>query len=537
MKQGTALFTGLVLAILVLAPLLLIGAEAFQPQPSSSPGAVSALQSLGQDRYFWEAFGGTLRLAGLATLFAVPVGLGIALLMNYAPPPARRLWEPLVLVPFLMPPYLTAVAWSLLAGPMGLIQQNVHAFGMPLESFLYSLAGMAAVMALHLSPLSYVLLRAALSNSDPVLFKAARIHGAGAMRAFATAILPGILPAMAAAALLIFLASAEEFGVPAVLSSYTGIRVLSTTVEEAMNVWPVDLPRAAAVGLILSLLGFVAWALYRPLAKDNRGQVGRRESTPCWWSLTPILAFVLLATLLPIGAIIAVSLEKAITAGFHPANLTWRHYGHILSSGSSAFLALRTSILLSLSVAIGTMLLALLSATVVHRGGAGSRWIDLLATLPNAFPGVVLAVGLILFWNAPWNPLPLYGHLAILGVAYATVTFPYAFRHARTGLSQVPTVLEQVGRVHGASPFGVFWRIRVPLAWPLLISGATVVFALSMRELVTSLLLQPPGVQVISTYVFNQFQQGNMGDGMAMSVIGVLSSALILGLARGTLQR
>lgn len=183
------------------------------------------------------------------------------------------------------------------------------------------------------------------------------------------------------------------------------------------------------------------------------------------------------------------------------------------------------------------MLLALLSATVVHRGGAGSRWIDLLATLPNAFPGVVLAVGLILFWNAPWNPLPLYGHLAILGVAYATVTFPYAFRHARTGLSQVPTVLEQVGRVHGASPFGVFWRIRVPLAWPLLISGATVVFALSMRELVTSLLLQPPGVQVISTYVFNQFQQGNMGDGMAMSVIGVLSSALILGLARGTLQR
>ena len=137
-QQGIALFTGLVLVILVLAPLLLIVAEALQPQPSSSPGAVSALQSLGQDRYFWEAFGGTLRLAGLATLFAVPVGLGIALLMNYAPPPVRRLWEPLVLVPFLMPPYLTAVAWSLLAGPMGLIQQNVHAFGMPLESFLYS---------------------------------------------------------------------------------------------------------------------------------------------------------------------------------------------------------------------------------------------------------------------------------------------------------------------------------------------------------------------------------------------------------------
>ncbi len=152
-----------------------------------------------------------------------------------------------------------------------------------------------------------------------------------------------------------------------------------------------------------------------------------------------------------------------------------------------------------------------------------------------AIPGVVLAVGMILFWNAPWNALPVFGHPVILAVAYATVTFPFALRYARTGLAQIPPGLEQAARVHGASPrYAVQW-IQIPIAWPMLIGGATVIFALSMRELVASLMLQPAGTQVISTYIYSNFRQGVIGDGMAMSVVGIFSSALILGLARRAL--
>ncbi|MEJ2479257.1 MAG: ABC transporter permease subunit, partial [Acidihalobacter sp.] len=194
---------------------------------------------------------------------------------------------------------------------------------------------------------------------------------------------------------------------------------------------------------------------------------------------------------------------------------------------------------LSLFTAFAALLLGMLVAgALLRRRGseAPSRALDLLASLPTALPGVVVAVGLILFWNAPWNPLALYGTPMILVVSYLTVTFPYALRYAQIGLA-ASSGLDTAAAVHGASSIRRFLRITLPLAVPALAGAASVVFALSMRELVTSVMLQPPGTQVISTYVMNQFLQGDVGDGMAMAVIGVFSSAALLGLARLALGR
>ncbi|MBU2741041.1 MULTISPECIES: ABC transporter permease [Acidithiobacillus] len=524
-----------ILGLLVLAPLATIVFEALQPDASHHHGM--ALLQLGVDQHFIHALLGTAGMAALAVVFALPIGLILALLMFYAPPKFSLLWEGLILIPFLIPPYLTAEAWTLLVGPVGLIEQLIHGLGTPLENFLYSLAGMAAVMALHLTPLVYIILRAALQNGDFRLIQAARVHGAGLWRAFRVGVLPLVLPALAAAGLLVFLDTSAEFGVPALLSGYAGVTVLSTSIEAATNVWPVNLPRASAIGLVLCTLGIVAWFFYRPLANENRGQIHQLHYPSRWWSMLPLAAFVLIAMLLPIGAVLAVSFEKAITVGLKFSNFTWHHYHHILSHQSSAFGALKTSLELAALVAFGTMVAALLTANIVRRGGRFAAFLDLLATLPMAIPGVVLAVGMILFWNAPWNHLPVFGTTAILGVAYATTTFPFAMRYARAGLAQIPPLLDNASRVHGSGPLRTFLKVHIPIAWPMLIGGATVVFALSMRELVASLMLQPAGVQVISTYIYANFRQGVIGDGMAMSVIGVLSSALILGVARGLLLR
>ncbi|MEY2340871.1 ABC transporter permease [Acidithiobacillus sp. IBUN Pt1247-S3] len=526
----------LILGVLVLAPLGAILYEALQPSADQQHG--TALLQLGVDQHFLHALLGTLGMAGFAVLFALPLGLGLALLMFYAPPRLSPLWEAIILIPFLIPPYLTAEAWSLLAGPVGLIEQVIHLFGTPLEDFLYSLAGMGAVMALHLTPLVYIMLRASLENGNFRLWQAARVHGAGVLGAFRLAILPILLPAMAAAGLLVFLDTSAEFGVPALLAGYAGISVLSTSIEAATNVWPVNLPQASAIGLVLCALGVVVWFLYRPLVQENRGQIQqRRGSRRYFWSILPLAAFASIGTILPLGAVVVVSLEKALTAGLQAGNFTWHHYQHVLSHDSSGFAALLTSLELAAGVAVAGMAAALLAANIVRHGGRIAALVDLFATLPMAIPGVVLAVGMILFWNAPWNTLPIFGHPIILAVAYATVTFPFAMRYARTGLAQIPPRLEQAGRVHGASPLYNVLRVQIPIAWPMLVGGATVVFALSMRELVASLMLQPAGTQVISTYIYGNFRQGIIGNGMAMSVIGIFSSALILGLARSLLLR
>lgn len=264
----------------------------------------------------------------------------------------------------------------------------------------------------------------------------------------------------------------------------------------------------------------------------------RRARQQKIWSAVPLSLFAVVAAGLPLAAITVTALQKAITNGLKPGNWTLAHFAHVLQPGGAGLHALIASVSISLVVSVLGTALALLSAWVLEGLAKDqAKRLEVFAYLPQAIPGVVLGTGLIFVWNAPWNPFPVYGHAAILGIAYLTLTFPYALRYAVNGLALAPESLTHAAAVHGAKPLRIVSRIRLPLAWPLLVAGATVVFALSMRELAASILLQPPGMQVISTYVFEQFDQGNANDGMAMAVVGVFSSALLLGLARALLSR
>jgi iron(III) transport system permease protein len=520
-----------ILGILVAAPLWALAHEAILPLFRGMGILATLNQWLGQDA--GQDLLDTLSLAALTTLFSLVLGGSMGLLVHLAPPRGFTLLEPLILASFLIPPYLTAVAWSLLAGPVGLLQLSVGFGGLPLSAGLYTLPGIAFVMALHLTPLVYVMVIAALRGVDDRLVDCARVHGANSWRALWTAYRPTVLPALAAAALLVFLASCEEFGVPKVLGNYAGVRVLSVAVEEAMNVWPIDLSRAAGIGLILAVLALTLWTITRFISQGEPVSSQRRIRTPRWWSALPLMLFAFVAAGLPLAAIGVTALQKAITKGLQPGNWTLQHFVNVLTPGGSGLAALSSSVTLAIIVSILGMMLAILTAWVLEGLGRGSsKKLEVFAYLPQAFPGVVLGTGLILVWNSPWNPLPIYGHSAILAIAYLTLTFPYALRYPVSGLSQAQAGLSQAGSVHGASHWRIITRIRLPLAWPMLVAGATVVFALSMRELAASILLQPPGMQVISTYVFEQFDQGNAGDGMALAMVGVVSSAVLLGIAR-----
>ncbi|WP_455383905.1 ABC transporter permease [Acidihalobacter prosperus] len=528
----------LVLAVLVIAPLAQILLIACVPEFGGTDG--TGMRAALRTHDLWSALGGTLSLAFITMGMTLALGWALAALMVEAPLPVAPLWEALLLAPFLLPPYLTGIAWSLLLQPGGYFSQWFGGISAPLGQALYTLPGMAWVMALHLSPLAYLMLRAALLQRPESPRLAARVHGAGRIRTWLRIELPSLAPALAGAALLVFLAASEEYGVPAVIGSYAGVSVLATAVEESVSVWPVDLPKAASLGVILCLLALLVWLPYRRLSRVPTDAPGQRSRPPRWTSLLPVLAFVLLADVLPIGAIVLTSVLRAVTNGVSAANLTLAHYAAVLGAGSVGMQALRTSLWLSLATALASVALGLLVAGSLQRRRGSpppSRALDLLASLPTALPGVVVAVGLILFWNAPWNPSGIYGSPLILVLSYLTVTFPYALRYAQLGLAASGAKLDSAAAVHGAGAIARFVRIVLPLAVPALAGAASVVFALSMRELVTSVMLQPPGTQVISTYVMNQFLQGDVGDGMAMAVVGVFSSAVLLGLARLGLRR
>ncbi|MDE3241007.1 MAG: iron ABC transporter permease [Paracoccaceae bacterium] len=526
----------LVLLILVAAPMVQIVLMAVWPSGPAHSGLASALQTPD----FWVALRGTVTLALLTMCFTLALGGLMAALTVERPLPAPWLWEALLLAPFLLPPYLTGIAWSLLLEPGGYCAQTLGSACAPFGQALYTLPGMAWIMALHLAPLAYLMLRAALLQRARTPALAARVHGAGRLRTLVWIELPSLAPAIGAAALLTFLAGSEEYGVPAVVGTYAGIKVLATAVEEAVSVWPVDLPKAAALGLILCGLALLAWLPYRALAATETDAPHRPQQSASWSALLPVALFVLLADVLPIGTIVLTSFLRAVSDGFVASNFTTAHFAGILRAGSDCWQALLNSVWLSLVTAGVAVAAGLIVAGALNGPGPSRpsrRALDLMATLPTALPGVVVAVGLILFWNAHWMPITLYGTPLILVVSYLTVTFPYALRYVQIGLAAGGGNLNAVGAVHGAGPLYRLRTVTLPLAFPALVGAASVVFALSMRELVTSVMLQPPGTEVVSTYVMNQFLQGDVGDGMAMAVVGVFSSAILLGLAQVGLGR
>src|SRR5450830_1312048 len=459
----------------------------------------------------------TLRFGAVVALASVLIGVPLGALRGLFRVPLARVWDLLFLAPFLIPPYLAALGWMLLLQPHGYLEQIV---GVNLGHFLFSFNGVVAAMTLNVFPIVYFSVSRALAAVGLRLTDVARIFGAGPWRSVMHITLPLILPAIAASALLTFTMSIEEFGIPAALGHRAGVELLVTSIEQRFSDWPIDLTGASVLSLLLAVLALTAFFLqHRLLANSNfETQSGKPVATTPRelgvWRWPVLIVFGVIAgtaTLAPLFAL-------AVTA-----------FTRTLSGGGDGASALTTSLSLATLTAFITGTLGLLSAwTIVKTRIRGRALLDALTLMPHALPGVVVGVGLILTWNQSFWPAPPYNTWGILLLAYSCLLLPYPVRYASAALRQISDNLEAAARVHGASASQVMRRIILPLTAPALISSMLIVFAIASRELVNSLLLAPSGVQTVSIYIWQQFEQGSIGDGMAMGVVTVLTSGSML---------
>jgi iron(III) transport system permease protein len=367
----------------------------------------------------------------------------------------------------------------------------------------------------------------------------ARVFGAGPWRSFMRITLPLILPAIAASALLTFTMAIEEFGIPAALGSRAGLSLVVTSIEARFSDWPIDLPGASVLSLLLAVLALVAFFLQRRLlaGRDFETQNGKpvasapRELGKWRWPV--LLAFTLIAlcaTLAPLFAIVVTAFSRNLSGGIASGNLTLMHF-KALSAGSDGAGALGTSLALAAGTALFTGALGFVSAwCIVKTRMRGRAALDALTMLPHALPGIVVGVGLILTWNLPFWPVTPYNTWGILLLSYSCLLLPYPLRYVSAALRQIGPGLEAAARVHGATATRSLVRIVLPLISPALVWSMLIVFAVASRELVTSLLLAPSGVQTASIYIWQQFEQGSIGDGMAMGTVTMLISGLLLAL-------
>jgi iron(III) transport system permease protein len=369
------------------------------------------------------------------------------------------------------------------------------------------------------------------------------MSGAGIIKTFYHVTFKLALPSAVSVLLLTFVMAIEAFEIPALIGIPGSVMVLTTEIylKLKMGLLP-QYGLASAYGVVL--ISFVAVGLYfysrvtRQAQKfytiTGKGFRPRLIDVGRWRFLTTALVFVLPAFLvLPIVVLLWSSLlpyyiKPSLEA---LASITLNNYRAAFQS-TSVLDALKNSLFISLSTSTFTLLLTAVIAWIVIRTNLRGRWIlDHLASFTLVFPSIVLGVALLLTYLT--LPIPLYGTIWILVVAYITRYIPYGVRYCYPGLLQINKELEESAQMSGA-PWGVVFRkIVIPLMMPSLFAGWIYIFLLSVRELTVALLLYSPRSQVISVTIFEMWDFGKTAELAAFSV----SVSFILVAIAAILQR
>lgn len=471
------------LVMLVALPLVFIVLQAIFPHFSAGSlgDAFGGIPALLADPQLPAMLGGTLWIAAGVALVSVMIGLPLGILRGMFSLPLPRLWDLLFLIPFLTPPYISALSWMLALQSQGYLQQLT---GWQLNDLLFSRSGIVLVMTFNIFPVVYFAVSRSLLASGTRLAVVARVHGASAWRAFWHVTLPMLSPALAAGMLLAFTLAIEEFGVPAALGSRAGVVMLTVGIEKKLADWPVDLPGAALLSLLLMAVALFAWWLQRRLVGEKEvtsvtGKPGENHGASLGWMMLPaVLAMAAvggLAVGVPAVSMMLTSVMGTLSGGVSVENVTLRHFAALFDQQGDALSALGTS----LSLALGSAL-------------------------------IVGALGLLL---------------------------PWPVRYVGSALRQLGPNLEPAARVHGASPLQALRLIVLPLVFPALLAAMLMVFAVASRELVTSLLLSPAGTQTVAVFIWRQFEQGSVGQGMAMASLTLLTGLVLMLTALALMQR
>ena len=469
-----------------------------------------------EDRIIRKAFLNTLIICTLTTLLATFLGVSLAWINARTNCPWRERLEPFNLIPFFLSPFVGAIAWhNLASGKIGLLNHWAQGlFGIQGSLFnVNNIFGIIWVTGIFFAPLVYLFVIGSLRRMDPSLEDSARTTGAGLLATTMKVTLPLITPAILSGAIIVFVTTAGEFGVPFKLGAPYGVETFTTQIFTKAVGDDSNHYLGSAMSMVLgAITGFFIWIQRRIIAprefitvtgkgfRPNVVDLGRWK----WTAFAYNLFYIFIAVVLPIFCLLVVSLHPVWEGRIIPADLTFWNYQKVLffwwpESIGAATRGIKNSLILAFSGASIAMVLALVVSYMIHRTKSfGGTVLDFLCVLPVGFPGIVLAMGVLVVYIKT----PIYATLGILLVGYITRFFPYGQRNISSILLAVSEELDQSSRMAGATWLTTLWRITIPLLKPGIFAGWLLLFIIFLRELSMSIMLYSVGTETLSVGVF-----------------------------------
>lgn len=505
MKRGTARLIAIVttglFAVFFLYPAWTILRQAFVRGDGGF--TLEAFALVFRDPLYREGLANAFALGATSTLASLMIAFPLALIAHRHDFPGKKWLGALILAPMILPPFVGAVGVKQILGVEGALNALLQQLGWmnaarPFDWLAQGrFGGMVLMNALHLYPILYLNILAALANLDPAMEQAAENLGCPPWRRFWKITLPLAMPGVFAGASIVFIWAFTELGVPLVfdfgrvapVQIYDGIKGLDRN----------PIPYALASVLMVSAAVVFA-ASKRVLGKSRLGTTrpaGRMTSQPArgvkGWLYAAMFGGVFFIACLPHLGVVFLSLAEHWYGSILPEHLTTRHFIEALGNGL-VVPSIQNSLLYATGATVIAVVAGLGIAWVVVRSDLKWRGLlDALAMLPLAVPGLVMAFGYLalsqegkpfhFLVGAAGNPFFL------LVTAYAIRRLPYVVRSAAAGLQQANPVLEEAARSLGATSWRMLRRVALPLIGANLAAGGILAFAFAMIEVSDSLIL------------------------------------------------
>ncbi len=522
---------GLVLAFLAIFLLVPIGLVIYTAFVNETGGfTLGHFSTFFDQTLMRESFVNSLTVALASVFFASLIAIPLAYLTVRFEFRGALLIQTLGVLPLIMPPFVGAVALQLIFGRSGsvnLILNDWFGFTIPLMN---GLVGVTFVESIHYFPFILLNLVAAMRNIDGAMEESALNLGAKGWRLFWRIIFPLSLPGFLAGAALVFVKVFDDLGTPLVLgvtnmlAPQAYLRITSIGIED---------PLGYVVSVIMIAMSILAlWMAARVMkGKDystlqkGGGSLQRRQLKG-WESLLAYgwIIFVLLVTLAPHIGILLMSLSKVWSFSVLPDSYTLEHYSTVFTD--SKMMIVNTlkycSLAATLDIVLGTTI-----AYLIYRTHLPARqWLDYLASIALAIPGLVLAIGYLRMFkgvNVPFTDTPMVATWFLIMMAYAIRRLPYALRSCMAALQQVHISLEEAASSLGAGKLSTARRVMVPLMLGGILAGFVTSFITAAVELSATILLTSAQSQAPMSYGIYLYMQSiaGRGPGAALGVIAV----------------
>ncbi|MBV7433872.1 iron ABC transporter permease [Cardiobacteriaceae bacterium TAE3-ERU3] len=507
------------------------------------------LQNVLQDGATWRATWHSLYTSALATLISLVLGSAVAYIVVLTDIRAKALWVFGLMLPMMIPPQVTALAWLQLFGPASPLL-NTIGIAPPLGSPqpLYSAGGIALLMGIQHAPLVFMALRSTLVHLPHAQIEAARISDASPRRVWLETIFPLSRAALITGAALAFVSALGNFGIPAMLGIPVSYYVLPTLIYQKMAGYGTTvLAQVASLSMLIGVIALLGVALQQYWLNRSSyqllGHSGRSHSLKLGrWHWPVMLGLALLLTLIllvPLTALVVSSLVKALGMPLNAQTLSFTAYLEMFTRQGATIRAFGNSLFLATAAAVILMLLSVPIALCLRNWrGLQRNVFTAVVDLPYALPGIVLAIACILLFV---RPLPLinislYGTLSIILIAYVMRFLAVALKPVLSAVEQLDPTLERAARLAGANRWQRLRDVVLPLIAPSVCAGGLLVFLIAVNELTVSALLWSVGNETIGVMIFNLDESGNSVLAAAVSVV-VVAMVIALMLLLSLLSR